>query len=462
MSRSALRLGRYWLQDQIGAGGMGEVWRGVDTVLERPVAVKLLRAEYARQAETVARFRCEARHASSFCHPAIALVHDYQDAGPSHPPYLVMELVDGPSLACLLLAGALDPARSMDVIAQTAAGLDAAHQAGLVHRDIKPANLLLDRHGRVKITDFGVADAVGSAPVTGTAIVGTPAYVAPERLAGAPAAPASDLYSLGIVAYECLAGHTPFAGTSKAVATAHRDSPLPPLPESVPPDVAELVAELTAKDPAARPQSAGEVATRAARLRDSLPDGAVAAPFGGVMAISPTLTQMPLPDPPADHPRRWPTRDRRHPARLLLALAAAAVLLAGIFGVLAGRMLTTARAAQRSSPAAASALKLDVASLAGEPVGVVRSQLRQLGLLVRVVWEQTRLEPARTVVSVQPAGPLHAGGVVIVTGVLPTRQLVSPDRGQGGGGGGNDGGSGSHDGGGGSGDGGNGSGDGGH
>ena len=127
------------------------------------------------------------------------------------------------------------------------------------------------------------------------------------------------------------------------------------------------------------------------------------------MAISPTLTQIPLPDPPADRPRRWPTRDRRHPASLSLALAAAAVLLTGIFGVLAGRMLTTARAAQRSSPAAASALKLDVASLAGEPVGVVRSQLRQLGLVVRVVWEQTRLEPARTVVSVQPGWPAARG-----------------------------------------------------
>jgi serine/threonine-protein kinase len=372
-----------------------------------------------------------------------------------------MELVDGPSLACLLLNGALGPARSMDVIAQTAAGLDAAHKAGLVHRDIKPANLLLDRHGHVKITDFGVADAVGCVPVTGAAIVGTPAYLAPERLAGTPAAPVSDLYSLGIVAYECLTGHPPFTGTSKAVATAHRDSPLPPLPDTVPPEVAELVAKLTAKDPEARPESAGQVASRAARLRDGLSGGAATAPFTGAMATSPTLTQIPLPDPPADHPRRWPARDRSQPASMLLALAAAAVLLAGIFGVLAGRMLTTARAVPRSSTAAASALKLDVASLAGEPVGVVRSHLRQLGLVVRVVWEQTRLEPARTVVRVEPADPLHAGNVVTVTAALPTRQLGSPDGGQGGGGS-NDGGSGSHDGGGSSGDSGSGSGDGGH
>ena len=196
MSRSALRLGRYWLQDQIGAGGMGEVWRGVDTVLERPVAVKLLRAEYARQAETVARFRCEARHASSsVIRPSPWFM---TTRTPVLPPAISGNGVGRWAVARMLAAGRrVDPARTMDVIAQTAAGLDAAHRAGLVHRDIKPANLLLDRHGRVKITDFGVADAVGSAPVTGTAIVGTPAYVAPERLAGAPAAPASDLYSSG-------------------------------------------------------------------------------------------------------------------------------------------------------------------------------------------------------------------------------------------------------------------------
>ena len=127
MSSSTWMLGRYQLQDQIAAGGMGEVWRGVDTVLDRPVAVKLLRAEHAQRAETVARFRREARHAGSVSHPAIASVHDYGEAGPAHPPYLVMELVDGPSLAGLLSAGPLSPARPLDVIAQVAAGLSAAH-----------------------------------------------------------------------------------------------------------------------------------------------------------------------------------------------------------------------------------------------------------------------------------------------------------------------------------------------
>ncbi len=184
MSPSALILGRYQLQDLIAAGGMGEVWRAVDIVLERPVAIKRLRADSARQAEAVARFRREARQAGSVCHPAVASVYDFADAGPSHPPYLVMELVDGPSLAAVLSAGPLDPARAMDVIAQAAAGLHAAHLAGVVHRDVKPANLLFDRHGHVKVTDFGIAHTVGFAPAPGTdMIVGTPPYLAPERAA---------------------------------------------------------------------------------------------------------------------------------------------------------------------------------------------------------------------------------------------------------------------------------------
>ena len=144
-----------------------------------------------------------ARMALAKSHPGIAQVYDY---GEADPPFLVLELVDGPSLAGLLADGPLDPARVMDVVAQ-AAGLDAAHRAGLVHGDIKPANLLAGRDGLVKITDFGIAHAAWSAPLTRTGtLIGTPAYLAPERVAGAAATPAGDLYSLGVVAYECLTG----------------------------------------------------------------------------------------------------------------------------------------------------------------------------------------------------------------------------------------------------------------
>jgi serine/threonine-protein kinase len=270
-SAAALFAGRYQLDEPIGTGGYCQVWRATDAVLSRPVAVKLLHAGYAQQAETLGRFKAEAQHAGSLSHPNIARVYDYGEPADGQPPYLVMELVDGPSLADVLAGGPLDASRMLDVIAQAAAGLQAAHASGLVHRDIKPANILFAADGTVRITDFGIAHAIGSAPVTVTGIMmGTPGYIAPERLAGGQAGPASDLYALGIVAYECLAGTPPFAGGALEVATAHRDRPLPPLPASVPFEVATLVMGLTAKDPARRPGTAAEVADRAAHLRDGL------------------------------------------------------------------------------------------------------------------------------------------------------------------------------------------------
>ena len=145
--------------------------------------------------------------AGSLSHPGIAQVYDYREEDPPDPAYLVMELVDGPSLAALLDEGPVDAARTMGLIAEAAAALQAAHAAGVVHRDIKPGNLLVNQDGAVKITDFGIAHAAGSASLTspGT-LIGTPAYLAPERAAGAPSTPAADLYALGIVAYQCLTG----------------------------------------------------------------------------------------------------------------------------------------------------------------------------------------------------------------------------------------------------------------
>jgi eukaryotic-like serine/threonine-protein kinase len=271
VSTGSLLGGRYRLDDSVGAGGMGEVWRATDLVLDRLVAVKLLHPGYARDEQELARFRAEARHAGSLSHPGIAQVYDYHEADPPAPPYLVMELVDGPSLASLLAEGPVDAARTMGLIAQAAGALQAAHAAGLVHRDIKPGNLLVSRNGQLKITDFGIAHAAGSAPLTRPgALIGTPAYLAPERAAGLPATPAADLYSLGIVAFQCLTGEPPFSGEPLAVALAHQERPLPPMPPSVPAEAAQLVGDLTAKDPGARPATAAEVAERAAHLRTVL------------------------------------------------------------------------------------------------------------------------------------------------------------------------------------------------
>ena len=274
---------RYRLDERIAVGGMGEVWRGTDLALARAVAIKLLRPEYVQDEECLARFRAEGRHTASLSDPNIAQVYDYFEPVPPEPGFLVLELVDGQSLARLLDAGPLDPARTMGIIAQAAAGLQAAHAAGVVHRDIKPGNLLVSGDDQVKITDFGVAQLAGAARVTRTgALVGTPAYLAPERAAGDMATPAGDLYALGIVAYHCLTGRVPFDGEPLAVAVAHLHRDMPPLPPSVPAGIAALVTDLTAKDPSARPPSAQDVAARAEQLHSapSPPPGGGARPRG--------------------------------------------------------------------------------------------------------------------------------------------------------------------------------------
>ena len=263
--------GRYRLDARIAAGGMGEVWRGTDLALNRAVAVKLLHPEQASQADGLARFRAEAQHTGSLSHPNIAQVYDYCEPAPPDPAYLVLELVDGPSLARRLDGGPISPERTLDVIEQAASGLAAAHRSGLLHRDIKPGNLLLSADGLIKITDFGIARLAGSAGQTRTgALAGTPAYLAPERVTGAPATPAADIYALGVVAHQCLTGQVPFAGEPLVVALAHVERDMPPLPPSVPPGLAALVADLTRKDPHARPASAIAVLARAGLVRAAL------------------------------------------------------------------------------------------------------------------------------------------------------------------------------------------------
>jgi serine/threonine-protein kinase len=177
-----LLVGRYQLEEPIGTGWFSDVWRATDVALSRPVAVKLLHPAYAQQPEALARFRAEAQRAAALWHENIAHIYDYDEPAEGPQPYLVMELVDGPSLAGVLASGPLDAVRTMDIIAQAAAGLQAAHAVGLVHRDIKPGNLLLASSGTVKITDWGISHALGSlrGTVIGPVSV-TAAELAPER-----------------------------------------------------------------------------------------------------------------------------------------------------------------------------------------------------------------------------------------------------------------------------------------
>ena len=414
-----LLAGRYRLQDRIAAGGAGEVWRAADAVLGRAVAVKLLRPEYAGNGEMLARFRAEARYAALVCHPGVVPVYDYGQGGPVGAPFLVMELVDGPSLADVAACGPLEPAWVLDMAGQVAAGLAAAHAQGLVHRDIKPANLLLAPGGTVKITDFGIASAAGSASLTlaGT-LPGTPGYLAPERAAGAPATAASDLYSLGVVAWECLAGAPPFTGTPLEIALAHADRVMPPLPATIPAGVADLVAELTAKDPAARPASAASVAARTGQLRAAITGTAtstMARPAAGRPGpLPPTLAAITV----HHTPRLGRLRLGRLRPRQLAALAVAVLLAAWLAAEMSGAASRTHPASPASAASgvpAARMVMVDDAALAGQPVGPVLSQLRRAGLRPSVVRVPDGHLAAGTVISVRPAGQVLAGRTVIVT-----------------------------------------------
>jgi tRNA A-37 threonylcarbamoyl transferase component Bud32 len=263
---------RYLLVRRLAFGGMGEVWEGSDVVLDRPVAVKILRAELADDDAFRRRFRAEARTAGRVPHPGIAAVYDYGETtveGRSLA-YLVMELVPGEALSALLAReGALGADRTLDIVAQAGRALHAAHERGVIHRDVKPANLMVTPDGRVKVTDFGIARPDDHEPLTATGqVMGTAHYLAPELARGRAATAASDIYALGVVAYECLAGRRPFEGDDQiGVATAHLSEEPPPLPETIAPEVRALVAAAMEKDPQRRIAGADTFAAAAESLR---------------------------------------------------------------------------------------------------------------------------------------------------------------------------------------------------
>jgi serine/threonine-protein kinase len=267
---------RYLLERRIAVGGMGEVWEASDTRLGRSVAVKVLRPELGDDPEFLHRFRIEARTVASLDNPGIAAVHDYgEDEGPNgrRTAYLVMELVRGEPLSTIIARGPLDADETLRLMEDAAWALQAAHERGFVHRDVKPGNILVRSDGVVKLTDFGIAKAADAVPVTRSGMVmGTAHYIAPEQASGAEAGPASDVYSLGIVGYECLAGHRPFRADS-AVAVAMmqvREAP-PPLPPSVPAGARELIEAALVKDPTKRYANGREFALAIAAVRRGEP-----------------------------------------------------------------------------------------------------------------------------------------------------------------------------------------------
>lgn len=269
--------GRYELDSRIAIGGMGEVWEATDHVIGRTVAIKILKDEYMGDPGFLERFRAEARHAALVNHEGIASVFDYGEENGS--AFLVMELVPGEALSTILeREGTLSTDKTLDIVAQTSAALQAAHAAGLVHRDIKPGNLLITPDGRVKITDFGIARIADQVPLTATGqVMGTVQYLSPEQASGHAASPATDIYSLGIVAYECLAGKRPFTGESQvAIAMAQINDTPPPLPATIAEPVRNFVLCMIAKKPEDRPATASAVARAATALRRGDIAGAVA------------------------------------------------------------------------------------------------------------------------------------------------------------------------------------------
>ncbi|MFC3383548.1 serine/threonine-protein kinase [Couchioplanes azureus] len=343
MRTGRLLAGRYRLRRQVGVGGMSVVWCAHDEVLGRDVAVKMLAPHTAADPAFVDQVHREARAVAALHHPNIVEVYDYgQDeaAGPARP-YVVMELVDGPSLAQLFTGGALPWPRAVAICAQVAAALTAAHARGIVHRDVKPGNVLVTE-AEVKLVDFGISATTGEPDDPDGQVLGTPAYLAPERIDGAPVSPAADVYSLGLLLYRALAGRMPWpAATTVEMLVAHREqepAPLPPIAQ-LPPEVVRLCRRCLHKRPQDRPDAAeaARVLGLAAGLVAAAPPQAHLATGGARPAAAfGADTGRPGSTGPATKALANPFgRPRRRPGRRRTALGlstAAAVLVSGAAG----------------------------------------------------------------------------------------------------------------------------------
>lgn len=337
MSRSTtdhrLLSNRYQIEDPLGVGGMARVFRGTDLVLGRTVAIKVLADHLARDPRSVERFRREAQAAAGLSHPGIVSVYDTGSDGDVH--YIVMEHVTGSTLADVEQeAGRLHPGRAAEIAEAVASALAHAHGKGIVHRDVKPGNVMITPSGDVKVMDFGIARALGGQSFTQTAaVLGTATYFSPEQAMGERVDARSDLYALGVVLYEMLAGRPPFAGDSPvAVAYQHvREDPEPP--SRLNPDVDHaleaVVLRAMAKDRELRYQSAEEMRGDLERLRGvEMPAGSAVASPDRTIEQAPAVQTAVL--PPVPPPRRATRRKRRAPWLIALLAFLALALVGGL------------------------------------------------------------------------------------------------------------------------------------
>ena len=293
--------GRYLLLSRLAIGGMGEVWQTLDEKTGERLAIKILRPELAGKKLFLSRLQIEAYNASRVHHPNLAEVHaSGEDTGLG---WISMELVDGVSLTEILdQEHILETDFLLSVLYQTADALSAVHGAGIVHRDIKPGNIMVTPTGEVKLTDFGISKAPGQANLTQAGMVmGTAQYLPPEQAMGQPATPAGDLYALGVIAYEALAGKRPFTGDKPVdIAFAHVNKPVPPLPESVAPSLRELVMQLLEKEPQKRLSSAAHLMQRLEEVQQTLSSAGSSLPVPAAEANVPEAGEPA--DPSAEAP----------------------------------------------------------------------------------------------------------------------------------------------------------------
>ena len=295
--------GRYSLRDPLGSGGMAEVFLAYEEDLERDVALKILKEQYADDKGFVERFRREAQSAASLNHPNIVRIYDWGGTENGEASYIAMEYAPGGTLEHRILEdGALPPQKAVEVASQIAEALGFAHECGVIHRDIKPQNILLSALGDAKVTDFGLARAAYSTSLSQTSLVlGTASYMSPEQAMGGPADPRSDLYSLGVVLYEMLTGELPYEGDSSVtIAVKHVIEP-PRAPgevnSEVPEGISAITQKLLAKDPGDRYTSATQLIEDLRRVSDGLPPAFADATGRGVAADRAVL---PVPPVPAD------------------------------------------------------------------------------------------------------------------------------------------------------------------
>lgn len=309
-----LLAGRYRLGERLGSGGMAQVFRAVDEELQRDVAVKVLAPHLLDDPDARERLRREARSAATLTHPNVVTLYDTIVDGEQQ--FLVMEFVDGPTLADRLTTGPLSEAEAIRIAEEVAAALEAAHEQDLVHCDIKPANLLLDQAGRVKVADFGIARAVDATQTTTGQVYGSVPYLAPERARGEQAGPSSDLYALGCVLHEMLTGRPPFVGSTPTDTLSqhiHAEAPVPSnLRTGVSPGLDAVVARLLAKEPVDRHPDAAALRRDLARLAAGQPPASATAVLPAAVPETTRVVtpagRMPTdvtPAQPAPPSRRW-------------------------------------------------------------------------------------------------------------------------------------------------------------